>query len=311
MGVAKTIAPTLGRALDWLDLDWPRRPVDRVSSAGTPYQAWVPTGVPRIPSEYLNVAIYLYESVADAESGSDLGGTGFLVAVKSAVHQDGGYLYAVSNRHVVQDGASVVRVNLVGGGTDTFNFEPIEWTFHPAGDDLAVVPISIDRAKHLASWVPIEMAVTPEEVGADDSKFTIGDDVWQIGRFVMNDGKTVNRPSARFGNLSIPLNKISGTTIKEQESFGVEVHSISGYSGSPVFIIRGLMGIGPTGGNLFGGNPIGLLGVCWAHIPIDEAVMERIVTSREMGLRRGERAICEPQLWDGRSSAGMEATRTA
>lgn len=68
-----------------------------------------------------------------------------------------------------------------------------------------------------------------------------GDDVFVVGRFINSQGKLRNIPSVRFGNIAqMPLKPIEqGRVFGEfqQESFLVEARSISGFSGSPVFLI--------------------------------------------------------------------------
>jgi hypothetical protein len=173
----------------------------------------------------------------------------------------------------------------VSGGADVLELGPEDWAVHPAGDDLAVTPLALASTFQF-HWVQEEIFAGPDDIGRDDSEYTIGDDVFQIGRFVYMDGLTVNKPSARFGNLSTGLVPVANKRGFKQESFGVEVHSVSGYSGSPVFIMRGLVGIGPA---TKPGNPIKLLGVCWGHVPLDEEVQERIVQVSETALGPKER----------------------
>src|SRR5205823_82762 len=62
-----------------------------------------------------------------------------------------------------------------------------------------------------------------------------------IGLFVDHDGVTTNVPSARFGNISMLPNKnatIEQPTNYRGESYVVDMHSRTGFSGSPVFVYR-------------------------------------------------------------------------
>ena len=46
-------------------------------------------------------------------------------------------------------GASVIRINLLDGGTDTFEFGPEDWVFRPGGHDLAISPpLPLDKRVH-------------------------------------------------------------------------------------------------------------------------------------------------------------------
>ena len=65
----------------------------------------------------------------------------------------------------------------------------------------------------------------------------IGDEAIAIGRFINHDGNQRNQPSVRFGAIAqMPKDKIR-TDTGEQDAFLVEIKSISGYSGSPVFAL--------------------------------------------------------------------------
>jgi hypothetical protein len=69
--------------------------------------------------------------------------------------------------------------------------------------------------------------------------FGPGEEVVMLGRFLGYDGTDENKPAARFGHLAmaptVPIPHPWGFT---QPSFLIECRSVSGYSGSPVFIYR-------------------------------------------------------------------------
>ena len=69
--------------------------------------------------------------------------------------------------------------------------------------------------------------------------FGPGEEVVMLGRFLGYDGTDENKPAARFGHLAmgttVPIPHPWGFT---QMSFLIECRSVSGYSGSPVFIYR-------------------------------------------------------------------------
>lgn len=105
--------------------------------------------MPQIPQHYLDCSIYLYDSKESAERGENFGGSGCLVSVGSNPIYDpasfkGGmytrvsvifppHIYAVTNKHVVRMGFSVVRLNTVDGKTDVLELEPHDWIPHPEG----------------------------------------------------------------------------------------------------------------------------------------------------------------------------------
>ena len=86
--------------------------------------------------------------------------------------------------------------------------------------------------------VPVQpkMFVTQDDVNL--GIVNVGDEVYLIGQFINHEGKAKNTPSARFGNISMMPGEpiyIDAET-RPQESFAVELRSMCGYSGSPVFV---------------------------------------------------------------------------
>ena len=77
--------------------------------------------------------------------------------------------------------------------------------------------------------------------------YAVGDDVYMIGMFANHQGKVRNNPLARFGNISMVAsddslveharNRIHNRPA-QYEAHIVDMHSRSGYSGSPVFAYR-------------------------------------------------------------------------
>src|SRR5665213_1617103 len=146
--MASRLTPWGGPSIDQFWFDFDRRPVLAKGTAGTPYIRTTRCGMPRIPDEVLESVFYLYESREEAERGSSFGGSGFFVSVQSDI-PDILFSYAVTNWHVVvQGGASVIRVNCIGGGVEIFEFDPAEWHFKPGGYDIAVIPVPLKSGRH-------------------------------------------------------------------------------------------------------------------------------------------------------------------
>ena len=258
------------------EVEFEREPVERQTAAGHSYIAWKPTGVPRIADEMLQSVVYLYPSRQAAEQGLAAGGTGFIVAYVSEKVANGFFLFAVSNKHVVADfGASVIRLNKTDGGVDIFELEPHEWYFTNK-QDLAIVPLKIDLAKHRVKAVPSSDFLTPDAIGAYD--IGPGDEVFMIGRFVRHDGRLINSPSVRFGNLSMMVDNIDHPFLGMQESFAVEMRSMGGYSGSPVYVYPSEWNMN-RGSHQIGNQRLFLLGVDWGHIVDHSEVREKTVAT--------------------------------
>lgn len=144
----------------------------------------------------------------------------------------------MTNWHVAcKDGLSIVRMNTIDGGLDVMEFESDEWHFVPSGPDVAVIPLELNNVVHAVNTVRIDSFARKR----DPHNLTVGDDVFMLGLLANNPGRTINIPSARFGNISVLPNHVA--TIKQPtgyhgESFIIDVHSRTGFSGSPVFVYR-------------------------------------------------------------------------
>jgi hypothetical protein len=214
---------------------WKR--VTRLSSSGIPFGCWEPV-LPRIPDVLLECVIYLYPSRTDAEAGERAGGTGFLVSEPAAIRGAPPTLYAVTNSHVIREGRSpVIRLNSKQGGIDVLELDVDQWVHHPDGDDIAVCPIRLTEghryfALNRALWFMTEDEIAEFGIGP-------GDDAFFVGRYVNREGRQQNTPTVRLGIISmLPREKIRHPRGTLVDSFLVEARSLSGYSGSPVFLYR-------------------------------------------------------------------------
>jgi hypothetical protein len=183
---------------------------------------------------------------------------------------------AVSNWHLaVKRGFSVVRINRLDGGVDIFDHDPSEWHVLPGGPDVAAIPLTVGSSVHKIRGVGPSMYLTKEWNRAEDHRhINVGDDVFMIGRFIDYDGVETNKPSLRFGNISIMEAPVPQTTGHAGQSLVLDMHSRTGFSGSPVFVYR-------TSGSYFGEVPDGdiwkaemwlghtmmFLGLHWGQFP--------------------------------------------
>jgi len=226
----------LGRS--WLGQMFSTRCVEAKSLAGCRYTRKVWIGMPRVPDELLQATVYLYKTVEDAKAGRDIGGTGFLISVHSKFDQNMIITYVVTNWHVaVNDGNSCVRVNKKGGGSDVFELEPHEWEFRPIWHDIAIAALQLDAQVH--NTVSLAEGILATDAFVSDHAIGPGDDVFMVGRFVDHDGGETNIPAVRFGNLSMmPYGEIKQPSGARLGSYLIDMHSRSGFSGSPVFAFR-------------------------------------------------------------------------
>jgi hypothetical protein len=252
------------------------RMVTRYSTRGHPYSAWEPS-MPRIPDGALSQIVYLYPSVWDAENGSRTGGSGFLVMLPSIVLAGRGLLFAVTNAHVIEGGSTVVRLNTKDGKFDTFDFNDRDWLLHPEKDDIAICCMpTLDPDLHTFSEISPGTLLKRHEI--DQFNIGPGDDAFVVGRFINAQGKLRNIPSVRFGNIAqMPIEPIEQDRVFgkfQQESFLVEARSISGYSGSPVFLILHASQSRQQQGLRLHTDVFGLLGIQWGYIQDSQPVRD-------------------------------------
>jgi hypothetical protein len=198
--------------------------------------------VPGVPRAWLDGIVYIYPSEAEARAGGPVGATGFLMSLDPSpgLPASVGHLYIVTNAHVFERGGRWVRFNLHEGGTDVQEIRTDGWFPHPDGDDLVLAPWGDTKGALKTSHVSFGMAATPD-LFEEHQQLGPGDEAFFIGRFIHRDGKTENTPTARFGAIA----QVGGDPIVQrdrngfkQESILVECHSLSGFSGSPVFAYR-------------------------------------------------------------------------
>lgn len=189
----------------------------------------------------LNCVFYLYRDRESAEKGDHFGGTGFLVGMRSKDHGKL-FIYGVTNWHVaVRDGFSVIRLNTRDGDVDVIELGPEDWIYIPQGDDVAISRTLPIQDHHQFSVVLRHMFDAGENrkdwrSSQHRRRIGVGDDVVMLGRFVDHDGGATNRPAARFGNISVMPTPIMQPNRQMRDTYLVDMHSRTGYSGSPVFV---------------------------------------------------------------------------
>jgi len=226
--------------------------------------------MPRIPDRHLDVVIYLFPTEKAAEKGSEEGGSGFLVTVPSAI-QSVEHVYAVTNKHV-KEVASTIRFRTADGKSVVRQSHRKEWMDHPDGTDVSAFYLGFSTQLPNARAFSREIFLT--EANCKKFNVGIGDEVYMIGRFLKYERKRINEPTLRFGNIVMNATSIPDAGLGPQLSFLVEMRSLSGYSGSPVFLYMSPIH-GRDGGEFPAPEESGwLLGINRGHIPYDEVVID-------------------------------------
>jgi hypothetical protein len=206
-----------------------------VAIGGSPQDRLLDSAMPRISDTYLGCVIYLYASASDAEGGTRTGGSGFLLGV-SAQRPGHFYVFAITNKHLIENGNTVIRVNTRDQKFDLWETAENNWVFHPDGDDLAICMITVKETdKYAVKFISSSILLDKETA----QRLNIGpeDETFLVGRFISHEGRQTNLPTVRFGSIAqMPIEPIRQDHGFLQESFLVETKSIGGYSGSPVLV---------------------------------------------------------------------------
>jgi hypothetical protein len=213
--------------------------------------------------------------------GLHVAGTAFFVGVQ----EEGEWFpYAVTARHVVEsirnkaiDGQASFRLNLIQGGIEVVDVEVRHWRYHPtdATTDVAVLHFPVPE-RFDAQFLPIQEMATSEERIARFG-IGIGDEIFTVGLFHLHCGTRRNIPIVRCGNIAAmpeePIELEKGL----MDAYLVEIRSIGGLSGSPVFTY-----LLPYGDQAMfrREKSIYLLGLMHGHWNVDTALIDELTPDR-------------------------------
>jgi hypothetical protein len=178
----------------------------------------------------------MYNSEKAALDGESFGGSGFLVSMPVEGHEGWSWLYAITNRHVLDAGYRFIRLNNKTGGVDVVETSRDDWRDHPDRFDVSAYSLNFEGKAVDQSAIPISEFITRDII--EDWDICPGDEAFLVGRLITPWGQQRNIPAVRFGNISMMANPDElaiGYGEVAMEVFYVECRSLSGFSGSPVF----------------------------------------------------------------------------
>lgn len=231
----------------------------------------------RIPDELRECVCFVE---ARWPSGAAEVGTAFFVGVPLDAPPGSGqswFHYVVSARHCIagrketqeQQGGpaetAALLINQRGGGRVRCPTRVADWLLHGTAD-VAVLPIgTVNPVFEVSVWdadksVANDKIVRERDIGA-------GDDVFIAGLLIHHPGKTRNLPIVRLGSVAaMPEDPVERMETGPDVVTLVQVHSIGGLSGSPVFVHLSLLRDIPEGANIIrGGSKAGSGGTSWLH----------------------------------------------
>ena len=193
-------------------------------------------------------------------------GTAFFMSIDSKTVSNAKYSYLVTAKHLVQGGEQLyLRMNTKGGAYELIRLEE-QWMFsQDQSVDLAVMPFAPDS--RIFEYKTGDCTMLATESKLTEHSIGIGEEIAIPGLFVARTGNKRNIPIVRFGNIAaMPSEKLIDKKGQEYHAYLVEVRSIGGLSGSPVFAYLGPSRVNPPKGNIDLGHwYIFLVGVVRGH----------------------------------------------
>jgi hypothetical protein len=174
------------------------------------------------------------------------GGTGFFVSLASRLSNIQ-FMYLVTAGHVakqLKDRTFYIRANSKSGESITFKADDsLPCWAHPedTAADVAIFPFPslpkdiIDQIDYRA--LPTTMFLNESERRKDG--IGEGNEIVIVGLFSRHAGNAKNLPLIRMGTVAMfPDERIPTTDYGNMDAYLVEVRSIGGLSGSPVFVVQ-------------------------------------------------------------------------
>jgi len=199
-----------------------------------------------------------------------------------------GFQQLITARHVIEDGFAgkewvYLRVNSVEGTPRVLRTLKSEWLFHPNRNvDIAFLPMEISQERCDILHVDMEDYVLTEQ-SIKDNDIGEGDDVFVVGAYVSRVGELKNLPIVRVGNIaSMAVEPVWPASIS-RPAYLIEVRSLGGLSGSPVFVHVPLIAVKDGQTKFHNGRYEYMLGMVLGHhanrhdvdvLPGQEDVME-------------------------------------
>lgn len=211
----------------------------------------------RIPDDALKCVCFLSVKALNArgEEYDHFIGTGFFITLEGSFYLSIPTalplrpIYLVTARHVLDEAKKkgytqlYARLNKYSKGSEVVAL-PDEWVYpEDKAVDVAVLPYAPDGRVYEHFSIPLNWCVNSETLSSPTFKIGVGDELFVVGLFTKRHGYGRNIPIVRSGILSaMPDEKLDEPDDAEDallffDAYLAEIKSISGLSGSPVFIL--------------------------------------------------------------------------
>ena len=213
----------------------------------------------RAPDRILNCTVFLGVKMA-GDDEPKIGATAFILSEPFDLSYNMVHMYLVTATHNLidakkfsDDGLLYIRSNRKDSTSSWMSSEFSKWYAHP-DTDLSILPLFADKTEESIrsekplsddpkefdiNHIPVVMIASPEVI--EKEGIGVGDEVMAVGLFSEHPGTNQNIPLVRSGIIAsmlhepIYLDGFDGYS----EAYLIEMRSIGGFSGSPVFVYLG------------------------------------------------------------------------
>lgn len=248
----------------------------------------------RVPDDLRKCVSFIQARWGDSPFVGSAFFVGVPLGITEQVVDDNIVTYVVTAKHCIvnKDGIAdevLLRLNTRTGGSETIATDPHAWLLHPSAD-VAVLLVGLNSSVFDYRVYPAANAATEELIA--DREVGPGDDVFITGLLVHHPGSTRAMPIVRLGSVAgLPEDPVlldTGDKDAEDIVTLLEVHSIGGLSGSPVFLHlpfwrdteKGDLIVG-IGGKAGSGGQTWLLGVMHGFYPVGKNDPDRVSGGNE------------------------------
>ena len=235
----------------------------------------------QIPDEIRKCVVFIAH--LDKNNQKILKGTGFFISIETP-DKSMNFVYLVTARHIVaniishkiaEDNNIWIRINKKIGGFDFIAVPMSNFIPHPDSVDVMILPLTPDLAIYDYLTLPHTMLLNQDVI--DEHKVSLGDDVFMTGLFVRHAGKEKNIPIVRTGNIAaMPEEQVYSKVFGNMDAYLIELRSLGGLSGSPVFLHLFSNRIMKNGNIRIGDRNFYLLGLLHGHWDLDSAIQDVI-----------------------------------
>jgi hypothetical protein len=206
----------------------------------------------RIPDDVKKCVAFIgIKKVESVIEELDYCGTGFIASVQSLKHPRISFPYLVTAKHIAEGLRGIdifIRINTKDGKSAIFRLgaNEVQWWYHPEDKscDVALLPLTIPQdIFQTLDYAAINSKTFLTEKERLEKGIGEGDDVFTVGLFYHHQGDLKNPPIVRMGNIAmIPSEPIETKNHGNIEAYLIELRSMSGLSGSPVFVLNPIAG---------------------------------------------------------------------